>query len=55
MPNIISRGSVICLLILTSPFAFAQIDTGTIVGTVHDPTGAAVPNATRHRHQQSDH
>jgi hypothetical protein len=24
----------------------AQVDTGTIVGTLHDPSGAAVPTAT---------
>jgi hypothetical protein len=24
----------------------AQVDTGTIVGTLHDPSGAAVPSAT---------
>jgi hypothetical protein len=34
------------LLFLFSVFASAQIDTGAIVGTVKDPTGAAIPKAS---------
>lgn len=29
-----------------APFAFAQIDTGTITGTITDPTGAVLPGVT---------
>ncbi len=35
-----------CLLLLGAPFAAAQNSTATIIGTVTDNTGAAVPNAT---------
>ncbi|MGD0346752.1 MAG: TonB-dependent receptor, partial [Terracidiphilus sp.] len=34
------------LLMLPSRVAFAQYDLGGLVGTVHDPSGAAVPNVT---------
>lgn len=34
------------LLTFASAMAFAQIDTGSIVGTVRDPSGAAIPKAT---------
>ena len=34
------------LLFLASTVAIAQVTTGSILGTVHDSTGAVVPNAT---------
>ncbi len=34
------------LTLLTSSPAFAQVDTATVQGTVHDATGAVVPAAT---------
>ena len=34
------------LLMLSSRAAFAQYDTGSLVGTIHDASGAAVPNVT---------
>src|SRR6266478_9167393 len=33
-------------LFLASTAAFSQVTTGSILGTVHDSTGAVVPNAT---------
>ena len=39
-------GRVIALIGLLAACAIAQIDTGAIVGTVHDPTGAPISNAT---------
>jgi len=38
--------AAILLLILPSKAAFAQYDTGSIVGTIHDASGAVVPNVT---------
>ena len=38
--------TLIAVMTVLTPFAFSQIDTGAIVGTVRDPSGAAVPNAT---------
>jgi len=38
-------GAVVALL-ATGPYAMAQAVFGQILGTVTDPTGAAVPNAT---------
>jgi hypothetical protein len=39
---------LVCALsvLLIAPFAFAQSDRGTITGTVSDPAGAVVPNAS---------
>ena len=38
--------SVMATLILVSPPLLAQITTGTVAGTVKDPTGAVIPGAT---------
>ncbi|MGI8744976.1 MAG: TonB-dependent receptor domain-containing protein [Bryobacteraceae bacterium] len=38
--------AVLLAAIVFVPFALAQIDTGAIVGTVRDPSGAAIPGAT---------
>lgn len=34
-----------CILIFCAPVSFAQVDTGTISGTVKDPQGAVIPGA----------
>jgi hypothetical protein len=34
-----------CALIFSAPSGIAQVDTGTILGTVKDPTGAVIPDA----------
>jgi len=36
---------LLALLVLLPSFAFAQVDTGTLTGTVKDTTGAVVPDA----------
>ena len=38
--------SVMATLILVSPPLLAQITTGTVAGTVKDPSGAVIPGAT---------
>jgi hypothetical protein len=38
--------AVAFLLVLSSHAAFAQYDLGSLVGTIHDSSGAAVPNVT---------
>ncbi len=38
--------AVALLLMLPSRTAFAQYDLGSLVGTIHDPSGAAVPDVT---------
>ena len=35
------------LLLLTSRVAFAQYDTGSVIGVIQDSTGAVVPGASR--------
>jgi hypothetical protein len=48
--NIYNRGpaaiSVIAILLLVPMLAWAQTDTAAVVGTVTDPSGAVLPNAT---------
>jgi len=47
--NFLSKHLYVCLVIAVLAFSgtvFAQSDLGTINGTVRDPSGAAVPNAT---------
>src|SRR5256885_13762270 len=46
MVNSKSVVSGVFLLLLFMSIAFAQLDTGTISGTVSDQTGAAVPGAS---------
>ncbi len=36
---------VLCFLAIAGPAAYGQVDQGSIIGTVLDPTGAVVPNA----------
>jgi Carboxypeptidase regulatory-like domain len=43
---ILMTGLCACLLLCISPTASAQVDRGSISGTITDPTGAAVPSAT---------
>ncbi len=38
--------AIALLLVISSPAAFAQYDTGSLVGTIRDSSGAAVPNIT---------
>lgn len=38
-------GGVFCLLVCATTTVFGQLYTGSITGTVKDPTGAVVPNA----------
>lgn len=38
--------SMVLLLVLAGLKSFAQYDNGSVMGTIHDSTGAAVPNAT---------
>ena len=44
--NLLKIFIVIAVSMMLAPLVFAQIDTGAIVGTVRDPSGAAIPNAT---------
>ncbi|WP_263382276.1 TonB-dependent receptor [Granulicella arctica] len=37
---------LVAVLLLAAPVAHAQFDNGSAVGTIHDASGAAVPNAT---------
>ncbi len=37
--------TAMCMLLLALPRASAQVDQGSITGTVQDPTGAVIPNA----------
>src|SRR5262245_43551142 len=37
---------IICALLVLCAFVFAQSDRGTITGTISDPAGASVANAT---------
>jgi len=39
---------ILCIMVLTLHLAHAQMDQGSIVGTVQDPTGAVIPNAVVH-------
>jgi hypothetical protein len=40
------RSSLLVLGVLAAPFATSQTNTGTIVGTATDGTGATIPGAT---------
>ena len=44
--NVRQAWGLVCLLLCTTIAAFGQLYTGSITGTVKDPTGAVVPNAT---------
>ena len=46
MPRLRSIVPVLLLVLFACSLAFAQRDLGTITGTITDPQGAAVPNAT---------
>ena len=35
----------VCLLLIQSPFALAQVDMGSVTGTVTDTSGAVIPGA----------
>ena len=37
---------MVCLLVLSSTRSFAQFETASVLGYVHDSSGAALPNAT---------
>ena len=37
---------MVLLLVISSPAAFAQFDTGSLVGVIEDSSGAMVPGAT---------
>ena len=38
--------ATLCLILVHTPTAFGQVDEGSVTGTVLDPTGAVVPNAS---------
>lgn len=38
--------AIALILVVSGATSFAQYDNGSLVGTIHDPSGAAVPNAT---------
>jgi hypothetical protein len=41
------RALIVCLFVcIQASFLFAQFESGTVLGTVHDATGAVIPNAT---------
>jgi hypothetical protein len=47
IPVSLRRASGVCLLaFLHTVFAFGQFESGTVLGSIHDPSGAAVPNAS---------
>ena len=47
--GVIPRRFILALLFIATPFAFAQAgNSGTVHGTVTDPTGAVIPGATVH-------
>src|SRR5579872_2955069 len=45
--------AVIALLALVSLFALGQVDTGQVAGTITDPSGAVVSNATVKFHNRN--
>jgi len=45
-PKSVARAVVLLLIVLSCGVAWAQTSNGTLVGSVVDPTGAVVPNAT---------
>src|SRR5579883_1525230 len=44
-PGLRAVALLLCLMILLPACVFAQFESGTILGTVKDATGAAIPNA----------
>ncbi len=45
-PGLMPTMMMACLLLVHAPLAVGQVDQGSVVGTVLDPTGAAIPNAS---------
>jgi hypothetical protein len=47
MPSFRAATRILCVSIVTSSFlAFGQFESGTVLGAVHDPSGANVANAS---------
>src|SRR3954466_8659031 len=42
----VSRKILVCLCLVAQAFLFGQFESGTVLGTVRDASGGAVPNAT---------
>ena len=46
MPRMLSRIAVVLLVLVAASVGFAQLPTGTILGTVKDSSGGVVPGVT---------